>query len=495
MKAAIYTRVSTDEQAKEGFSLTAQKEICLQYIKLQNWEFIGEYCDDGYSARSLEGRPGVMRLRRDFRDKIDVVVVYKLDRIVRSVPDLHVLLDEFKQYNVKFASVVEAFDTTTAMGRLFLNNVAAMAQWERENISERVKLGMEQRALQGKTNGGEAPYGYRNDGKKLVVNPAEAEIVRMIYKLSLRWGMQKICRHLNDRNIPSPGGSKWGLRSVQYILNNPIYIGKIRYGLRPVDPQTNIQKLSQNVIIVDGDHEPILTKDEFEASQKAQQKRREMHEKNTAKAVSSDYPFTPALVCNRCGRRMVGKKRKIVGGYAYDYQCPGHYHQKICDMPNIGETVLEAEFMKYIEDIFTKKDIASFRPPAETPKQVDSEKLIRELENIKSARKKWQLAYGEGIISLEDLKELMDESKRKEKQIKSLLREIEMPNDSGLEMSEFIEMISDMKHFWHTMTRSERKQMMLALVKRIKLDTPVKGKGIGTRAKKTPCTIISVEFN
>jgi site-specific DNA recombinase len=162
MRAVAYLRVSTEEQASEGFSLVAQEERCKSFIKSQGWDLVKEpYIDDGYSAKNLE-RPAIQQLINDLKNnEFDVIVVYRLDRLVRSVLDLHHLLQLFDKHQVAFKSVTEVFDTTTAMGRFFITLVAAMAQWERENLAERVLMGMERRALEGKRNGGNAPYGYR----------------------------------------------------------------------------------------------------------------------------------------------------------------------------------------------------------------------------------------------------------------------------------------------------------------------------------------------
>lgn len=115
MKARIYIRVSTDEQAREGFSLAAQNERCLQFIESQGWDFTGEYRDDGYSAKSLD-RPAMQQMIQDIKGKeFDVLVIYRLDRLVRSVVDLHTIINLMDDKGVSFKSVTEAFDTTTAM--------------------------------------------------------------------------------------------------------------------------------------------------------------------------------------------------------------------------------------------------------------------------------------------------------------------------------------------------------------------------------------------
>ncbi|MGF9826753.1 recombinase family protein, partial [Brevibacillus agri] len=132
MRTAVYMRVSTEDQAREGFSIPAQREKLLAYVHSQGWEVAAIYADEGISAKDTN-RPALKRLLRDIREgNIDVVLVYRLDRLTRSVLDLYRLLQEFEKYDVRFKSCTEVYDTTTAIGRLFITLVAALAQWERE---------------------------------------------------------------------------------------------------------------------------------------------------------------------------------------------------------------------------------------------------------------------------------------------------------------------------------------------------------------------------
>ncbi|GAB7387104.1 hypothetical protein BSNK01_09400 [Bacillaceae bacterium] len=150
MKAALYIRVSTEEQAKEGYSVEAQKRKLTDFCHLQEWEIFDYYVDDGYSAKNLD-RPALQRLIADLKEKkFDVVLVYKLDRLVRSMINLQELLQLFEKHDIKFHSLHEKFETHTAAGRLFLNIVGSMAEFERLQIAERVKVGMEQRHLKAK---------------------------------------------------------------------------------------------------------------------------------------------------------------------------------------------------------------------------------------------------------------------------------------------------------------------------------------------------------
>ncbi|MDI3409732.1 recombinase family protein [Bacillus sonorensis] len=145
MRVALYIRVSTDEQAKHGYSIEAQKEKLEAFCLSQGWKIYETYIDDGYSAKDLNLPK--FNLMRDAIEKgeIDILLVYRLDRLTRSVIDLYEILKMLDENGCKFKSATEIYDTTNAMGRLFITLIAAIAQWERENLAERVKMGIEKK--------------------------------------------------------------------------------------------------------------------------------------------------------------------------------------------------------------------------------------------------------------------------------------------------------------------------------------------------------------
>lgn len=197
-KVAIYARVSTEEQAKEGYSITAQLQTLRQYAQLYNWEVVEEYVDEGISGKSIKGRPAMKRLIDDVEiNKFDAVLVWKISRLSRNMLDTLVILDKFEKYDVKFISYSENFDTGNPIGRLVLQIMASIAEMERNTLSENVKLGMKQRALEGQWNGGSV-FGYDTVEKQLVINHKEAEIVKMIFEMYASGkGLKAIANYLN----------------------------------------------------------------------------------------------------------------------------------------------------------------------------------------------------------------------------------------------------------------------------------------------------------
>ncbi|WP_259384001.1 recombinase family protein, partial [Bacillus thuringiensis] len=197
MKCVIYRRVSTDMQVEEGISLDMQKLRLEQYAKSQDWIVVNDYCDEGYSAKNTE-RPAFQQMIRDMKKKqFDIILVYRLDRFTRSVSDLHSILKIMDEYNVKFKSSTEIFDTTTATGRMFITLVATLAQWERETTAERVRDSMHKKAELGLRNGAKAPMGYNLKKGNLYINHTEAEIVKYIFEMYKTKGVVSIVKSLN----------------------------------------------------------------------------------------------------------------------------------------------------------------------------------------------------------------------------------------------------------------------------------------------------------
>ena len=225
MRAALYVRVSTEDQAQSGYSLDAQVKKLEAYCRVRSWDIAGIYRDEGYSGRSKD-RPAYTQMM-DESDDWDILLVLKMDRIHRNSMNFTTMMEELNQKGKQFNSVQDRFDTTTSMGRFVMDIMQRIAQLESEQIGERVYNGMEQKAKEGKGYlGGGHPYGYKYEGGKLNIIHEEAITVRAIFNMALRGSnYSDIARYLNEAGIAAKKGGKWGRQTVSVILHNPVYAG------------------------------------------------------------------------------------------------------------------------------------------------------------------------------------------------------------------------------------------------------------------------------
>lgn len=249
VRAALYTRVSTEEQANEGYSLDAQMRRLEAYCEYENWQIAGRYREEGESGRNAN-RPEYRRMMSE-KDGWDVVLVLKMDRIHRNSKNFALMMDDFEQSDKDFCSVQEQFDTSNAMGRFVRDILQRVAQLESEQIGERVRFGMEHKAKYGMGFLGSGhPYGYTYSFGKLEVEKDEMYTVRAIYNLySKGKSMEAIADSLNNASIPAKKGGKWNKQSVFNILHNPLYAGYVRW-------DGNVRQ---------GEHCAIIDPDQYEA--------------------------------------------------------------------------------------------------------------------------------------------------------------------------------------------------------------------------------------
>jgi site-specific DNA recombinase len=232
LRCAVYTRKSSEEGLEQEFnSLDAQREACEAYIASQRsegWVVVRDhYADGGISGGTLH-RPALQRLLSDIEHGlIDVVVVYKIDRLSRSLMDFSKLVEVFDRNNVTFVSVTQSFNTTTSMGRLTLNILLSFAQFEREVTAERIRDKVKASRMKGIFMGGTPPYGYKPKDRKLVIDEAEARNVRWIFTRFLEIGSAtELAREVARRGIRTPRGNAMSKNFLYRMLNNRAYIGE-----------------------------------------------------------------------------------------------------------------------------------------------------------------------------------------------------------------------------------------------------------------------------
>jgi site-specific DNA recombinase len=244
-RCAVYTRKSSEEGLEQHFnSLHAQREACEAFIRSQHgegWRLVSTAYDDGGVSGGTIERPALQRLLADIaQGKIDIVVVYKVDRLTRSLTDFAKMVEVFDAHGVSFVAVTQQFNTTTSMGRLTLNILLSFAQFEREVTGERIRDKIAASKRKGLWMGGVTPLGYEVRDRKLVPMPAEAEVVNLIYRQYLDLGSvrqlkqeldhngirSKIRTHVNGSSV---GGKPFSRGALYALLANPIYVGEIAH--------------------------------------------------------------------------------------------------------------------------------------------------------------------------------------------------------------------------------------------------------------------------
>lgn len=236
MKAALYIRVSTDEQATEGYSLSAQRDILENYCIAHDIEIFKIYEDDGYSGRNTN-RPAYQRMMAE-QDQWDALVILKMDRIHRNSRNFMEMIDNFAKKGKKFISSTESIDTSDAMGRFFMDMMQRIAQLESELTSERTFIGMKEKAesmsnseKESRTMGFNPPFGYDLDRGIMLSVPEELDVVCEIFNEYLNGAtMDSISYMLNQRGQLTKRGNPWNVYNMRTILHNPIYAGYLRWG-------------------------------------------------------------------------------------------------------------------------------------------------------------------------------------------------------------------------------------------------------------------------
>lgn len=285
--AGIYIRVSTEDQAREGFSLGEQEEKLRQLCKYKDFEIFKVYKDAGTSAQNMKDRPALQQMLEDMKaGKLNYIVAYKLDRVTRSVRDLEVLISTLEQYHCYLICDRDDVNTSTANGRFSVRMLTVLSQLEIEIVSERTKFGLNG-AIKAGHIPGKIPLGYyRDKDKTLKVDVTTKDIVLRIFELYLEGkSYQTISNILNEEKILSPNNKKWCDSTIDRIINNKIYMGDYERYKYDTDKET---ELFVDVV------PPIITRAMWEEVQKQKEKNQRSYCRNRV------YIFFQKLVCPTC---------------------------------------------------------------------------------------------------------------------------------------------------------------------------------------------------
>ncbi|OME55214.1 recombinase family protein [Paenibacillus odorifer] len=430
---AIYCRVSTDEQAREGVSLDEQQERLKAYCKAMGWsDEVMLFIDDGYSAKSTD-RPQLKRLMTYIENgEISKVMVTKLDRMSRRLLDLLTLIDMFQQHQVAFISISESFDTNTPSGRLTLQVLGAVAEFERERIRERVLDNMFHAANQGKWLT-QSPYGYRLEDKVLVIHEPEAKNVRQMYELYLNQGMGffAIARQLNEEGIPSRHNKEWSIRSVKLLLTNPVYKGTFVWNRVDSSKKKRTIKDDKDWIVIDDCLPTIIDKNTWE---KVQTK---MNRPSIApRAQTSPHLLGGILKCGNCGSGMsIGWSGSRDRRYRV-YRCSANKNKGTCTSKQYKADEVESWFLQGLAGLSDSLSLELVPHLVEKARSNHSSRGDQQITAAKSRYKRKVEAYTAGLIELQDLNE-------EKQRMEQIIQENQSSNEQGakIQVEELKEML------------------------------------------------------
>lgn len=453
-RAALYIRVSTQEQAQEGYSVGEQRERLIAYCKAQDWIIADIYVDGGYTGSNLK-RPGIQKLMVE-TDKFDVVLVYKLDRLSRSQRDTLYLIEEiFLPNDVDFVSMQESFDTSSPFGKAMIGLLAVFAQLEREQIKERTKMGRMARAKAGLHHGGGyIPIGYNYEDGHLVVNPYEAEQVRKIYEWYLAGGsLASITDRLHAEGYTNRYGSYSSWSSVRNILGNETYTGRLKFG----------------EVIVEHAHEAIITEEQFAAAQMLRERRQEQY---GATAFQSKHLLTGMLFCGHCGARYY---KRNSGKYSY-YACYSRTKQikSMVKDPNCKnrnwkaedlEPRIDAKIRARLRSPDLMGELAAERPPAPADnRNADIEKRIRDID--KQIARLMEL-YQRDDIPPDLLGDNINKLYNEKTALQAALEPVEEQESVSLDLARAL--LEDAAAVWDFADEAQKRRIMQSLIKKIVL--------------------------
>lgn len=326
--AGIYPRVSTEDQSRFGHSLDEQEDRLKKLCEFKDYEIYKVYREEGVSAKDTN-RPKFKEMIQDMKDgKINKIIVYKLDRLTRSIQDLENICKMLEEYNCDLESVAEEINTGNANGKFFIRMLTILAQLEIERTSERTKFGLIGAAKKGHISGQPAlGYTKKDKSKKLVIDELESDVVKRIFSMYLEGSsVCHICDIFNEENVLN---KHWATTTVDKILSNKIYIGSIEHGKRD----------KKNTQIFEAVVPAIIDKTTFECVQK----RKEKNLKNYKRKRT--YIFMQKILCPKCHKIMGGESSTSGTGAKHIY------YKCNCCKRRISEKKIESELMKFLNDM------------------------------------------------------------------------------------------------------------------------------------------------
>ena len=459
----IYMRVSTEDQAREGFSLPEQKERLEAYCKFNGYKIVEYYTDAGISAKTGNFRPEYDRMLEDGKQgKINMIIALKLDRITRSTRDWETLMDYLEKYNINIAFVNDDINTTTANGKMVSRIMMSVSQNEIERTSERTIIGLEGAIKQGHIPA-RAPLGYKHIYKKLVPDPLTKDIVIRIYNLYFE-GLtyNTIAKLFNKEKVLDK--TNWKDTSILKIITNVIYKGDYIQGKTTRNP-----RYFSDVV------EPIVSRELWDSCQVQKKK----NQRNYMR--SQTYIFLQKLKCPKCGRI-------LAGGASHKIKADKWYYYYRCEKcrGNIREHEIEDSIKELLSDIFEYDSVVNefFLPVLQNKVHNPKEEFEKELTNLNNKKARIRKAYIDELFTEEEYKEETNTIENKIKDIQKKILENEQVSKLNLTVDDILvkrdmDFINSIKlpilynafvDSWDNLGRKEKAEIVMRYIDDIELE-------------------------
>ena len=504
LKCYLYTRVSTSMQV-DGYSLDAQRDKLRKYAAYEDMIIAGEYSDEGFSGKNIQGRQDFQRMLNDIqdgKDDVSYVLVFKLSRFGRNAADVLNSLQLMQDFGVNLICVEDGIDSSKDAGKLMISVLSAVAEIERENIRTQTMAGREQKAREGKWNGGFAPYGYKLENGNLVIAEDEAEVIRVIYDryIHTNEGVAGVAKYLNRngytkklrQNNTIPGFSRDFVKNVLY---NPVYMGKIAYGRRRTEKKQGTRN-EMHVVeqsefpVYEGQHEAIISEEDWYLAQE----KRKVNSFKREKVNNPDHAhiLSGILKCPCCGKSMYGN---IAKAHSKDKKTRYYYYCKNTVTPTGHEcsfrlNIEQTEINKFVAKVIS----AMVNNPrfveaiqAKIGTAVDTEDMEKQIAVLQGRLKqafgtKSRLERQMDTLDLNDAhydRKILDLQRRYDEQydiieeievqiaeLQGQIRSIQQEKISG---DNIYRLLLAFDEVYHSATEAEQKEFMKAFIERIEM--------------------------
>ncbi len=503
-KCYIYTRVSTSMQV-DGYSLDAQREKLRRYAEYEGMTVADEYSDEGFSGKNIQGRLEFQRMLNDIqngKDGVEYVLVFKLSRFGRNAADVLNSLQLMQDFGVNLICVEDGIDSSKESGKLMISILSAVAEIERENIRTQTMAGREQKAREGKWNGGFAPYGYRLENGQLFIAADEVDVIKAIFDRYIHTndGINGVAKYLNDngyvkklrQNGTIPGFSA---NFVKDVLDNPVYMGKIAYGRRKTEKKLGTRNEMRVVEqlefpIYDGQHEAVISEEDWRLAQ--EKRKSNIYRREKINNPEHAHILSGILKCPCCGKSLYGNISKA---HSKDNKTRYYYYCKNTVTPTghdctFRTNIEQTELNRMVADIISamvkeprfseaiKEKIGTAVDTAEMEKRLEAlQTKLRKTFGVKSRLERQMdeldiddLYYDKKLL---DLQRRYDEQYGKieeiEIQILNVQEQINSIRQEKISGDSIYQLLLVFDKVYNSATEVEQKEFMKAFIEKIEL--------------------------